>query len=81
MTPVASHPGLFTDQLTRRESGVDVLLLSSSRYLAEAGPAGVDESLRMLATLDCLRVMFPRSLRISSTSCTPSGGFGFLGLI
>lgn len=81
MTPVASHPGLFTDQLTRLESGVDVLLLSSRRYLAEAGPAGVDESRRMLATLDCLRVMFPRSLRISSTSCTPSGGFGFLGLI
>ena len=29
----------------------------------------------------CRRVTLPRSLRISSTLCTSSGGFGFLSLI
>lgn len=46
--------------------------------------AGVDDCPLLLPPNDplaCRLVMLPRSLRIASTSCTPSGAFGFLSLI
>ena len=72
--PTSSGSSSSSGLCTRTESSLAIRFLFAGVLVPLSSLRGVDT-----LPLACRRVMPPRSFRISSTLCTPSGAFGFFG--
>jgi hypothetical protein len=74
--PISSGSSSSSGLPTRTESSLAIRFLFAGVLVPLSSRRGVDT-----LPLACRLVMPPRSFRISSTLWTPSGAFGFLGLM